>query len=96
MEDVKEFLENVDSSSPAPGGGAVVAYTTSLAVALTRMAINISMKRKSFQNYPEEEKENVIKSMERLKEIEDNIFSYKTNNNQWGQNHKRHKHLYIL
>ena len=38
MEEVREFIEKVDSASPAPGGGAVAAYTSSLAVALTRMA----------------------------------------------------------
>ena len=32
MEEVKEFIEKVDSASPAPGGGAVAAYTSSLAV----------------------------------------------------------------
>lgn len=77
MEDVKEFLLNVDSASPAPGGGAVVAYTTSLAVALTRMAVNISMKRKSFQNYSEEERETVLSLMQSLKEKEEKIFLYK-------------------
>ena len=30
MEEVREFIEKVDSASPAPGGGAVAAYTSSI------------------------------------------------------------------
>lgn len=77
MEEVREFIEKVDSASPAPGGGAVAAYTSSLAVALTRMAVNISMKRKSFSNYLEEERNRVLDLMAKLKEIEDNMYELK-------------------
>ena len=77
MEEVKEFIEKVDSASPAPGGGAVAAYTSSLAVALTRMAVNISMKRKSFSNYSEEEQNYVHELMAKLKIIEDNMYELK-------------------
>jgi formiminotetrahydrofolate cyclodeaminase len=77
MEEVKEFIEKVDSASPAPGGGAVAAYTSSLAVALTRMAVNISMKRKSFSNYKEEEQNRVRDLMAKLKIIEDKMYELK-------------------
>lgn len=77
MEEVKEFIEKVDSASPAPGGGAVAAYTSSLAVALTRMAVNISMKRKSFSNYLEEEQNYVRDLMAKLKIIEDKMYELK-------------------
>ena len=77
MEEVREFIEKVDSASPAPGGGAVAAYTSSLAVALTRMAVNISMKRKSFSNYEKEEQEYVLDLMAKLKVIEDNMYELK-------------------
>lgn len=77
MEEVKEFIEKVDSASPAPGGGAVAAYTSSLAVALTRMAVNISMKRKSFSNYQEEEQNRVRDLMAKLKIIEDKMYELK-------------------
>lgn len=77
MEEVREFIEKVDSASPAPGGGAVAAYTSSLAVALTRMAINISMKRKSFANYEEKEQKYVLDLMAKLKIIEDEMYLLK-------------------
>jgi formiminotetrahydrofolate cyclodeaminase len=77
MEEVREFIEKVDSASPAPGGGAVAAYTSSLAVALTRMAVNISMKRKSFSNYEKEEQDCVLNLMAKLKIIEDNMYELK-------------------
>jgi formiminotetrahydrofolate cyclodeaminase len=77
MEEVREFIEKVDSASPAPGGGAVAAYTSSLAVALTRMAVNISMKRKSFSNYQEEEQNYVRDLMAKLKIIEDKMYELK-------------------
>ena len=77
MEEVKEFIEKVDSASPAPGGGAVAAYTSSLAVALTRMAVNISMKRKSFSNHQEEEQNYVRDLMAKLKIIEDKMYELK-------------------
>ena len=80
MEEVREFIEKVDSASPAPGGGAVAAYTSSLAVALTRMAVNISMKRKSFSNYAKEEQEYVLDLMAKLKIIEDNMHKIELEN----------------
>ncbi len=45
---VKEFINEVDSSSPAPGGGSVSALSASLGVGLSRMVCHLSISRKKF------------------------------------------------
>ncbi|MDF2698785.1 MAG: formimidoyltetrahydrofolate cyclodeaminase [Haloplasmataceae bacterium] len=45
---ILEFLNEVDSKSPAPGGGSVSALTATLGVALTRMVGHLTLNRKGF------------------------------------------------
>ena len=50
---VNEFIEQVDSSSPAPGGGSVSALASSLGVALARMVSHLTIGKKKFQAFDE-------------------------------------------
>lgn len=54
---VKEFVEQVDSSSPAPGGGSVAGVSSTLGVALSRMVGHLSVKKKKFRALDEETKQ---------------------------------------
>jgi formiminotetrahydrofolate cyclodeaminase len=46
--EVKKFIEEVDSKSPAPGGGSVSALAGSLGVALSRMVGHLTLGKKKF------------------------------------------------
>ena len=73
---LKEYLEDVSSYSPAPGGGSVVAYMTSLSIGLYLMSIRISVRRKKFELLDEQTKNEVYKNIERLDEINNIILEY--------------------
>ncbi len=67
---ITEFVNEVDSKSPAPGGGSVSALASSLGVALTRMVGHLSVGKKKFkaldENIQSEFKE-IIESFESIK-----------------------------
>ncbi len=48
-----DFLNEVDSPSPAPGGGSVAALCGSLGVALSRMYAHLSISKKRFKDLDE-------------------------------------------
>ena len=73
---LKDYLEDVSSYSPAPGGGSVVAYMTSLSIGLYLMSVRISVRRKSFLSLDEEIKDQVYKNIEKLDEINKIILNY--------------------
>lgn len=64
---VKEFVDEVASKSPAPGGGAVGAVVASLAAALSEMVANLTLGKKKYQEW-EGEMERVIETMENIRE----------------------------
>ena len=73
---LKDYLEDVSSYSPAPGGGSVVAYMTSLSIGLYLMSVRISVRRKSFLSLDEKTKEEVFKNIDKLDEINKIILNY--------------------
>lgn len=54
---IEEFLENVASSRPTPGGGSVAALTAALAASLTEMVCNLTVGRKGYEEVEERAKE---------------------------------------
>jgi len=46
---VKDFIEEVSSNSPAPGGGSVAALASSLGIALSNMVGKLSITKKKFK-----------------------------------------------
>ena len=46
---LKEFNDEIDSSSPAPGGGSVSALASSIGVSLSRMVGHLTVKKKKFR-----------------------------------------------
>lgn len=68
---VTEFVNEVDSKSPAPGGGSVSALASSLGVALSRMVGHLSVGKKKFRALDEEIQttfKDIIESFEAIKE----------------------------
>ncbi|MCR3905501.1 MAG: cyclodeaminase/cyclohydrolase family protein [Tenericutes bacterium] len=49
---VNDFITEVDSKSPAPGGGSVAALSSTLGVALTRMVGHLTVGKKKFLSLP--------------------------------------------
>jgi len=70
---LENFLADLASSSPAPGGGAVAALSGALAASLSSMVINLTVNKKKFMEYSEEIKakfnEYLIKCEELRKEF---------------------------
>lgn len=52
---VKDFLNIVDSKSPAPGGGSVSALVSALGCALGRMVAHLTFDKKKYKELPEGE-----------------------------------------
>ena len=52
---VKDFLNIVDSKSPAPGGGSVSALVSALGCTLGRMVAHLTFDKKKYKELPEEE-----------------------------------------
>ncbi len=53
---VTEFLNELSSNSPAPGGGSVAALSSSLSASLGSMVANLTIGKKSYNELQEEEK----------------------------------------
>ena len=63
---VKDFLNIVDSKSPAPGGGSVSALVSTLGCTLGRMVAHLTFDKKKYKELPLDEQENFTKSFEEL------------------------------
>lgn len=61
---VKDFVEELASSSPAPGGGSIAALAGSLASALSSMVFNLTVGKKAFEELDDEKKEMMKNSLE--------------------------------
>ena len=61
---VREFISELGSNSPAPGGGSVAALGASLSSALGAMVFNLTVGKKAYNEYNHEDKMLVDKSLE--------------------------------
>jgi len=58
--DLEKFVEELASSLPAPGGGAVAALCSSLSASLSSMVFNLTIDKKFYNEYNEEIKSKII------------------------------------
>lgn len=65
-ETINNFLNQVDSASPTPGGGCVAALVAQLGLCLGRMYGHLSVKRKAFLAQDETVQQNFMQSFEKL------------------------------
>jgi len=70
---VKEFIDELSSNSPAPGGGSVAALTAGLATALSSMVFNLTVGKKAYKEYDDKTKE-LINSALKEAELNKNLF----------------------
>jgi len=68
---VREFINELGSNSPAPGGGSVAALGASLASALGAMVFNLTVGKKAYNEYSDEDKMLVNKNLEQCLEQKD-------------------------
>ncbi|MDD4000454.1 MAG: cyclodeaminase/cyclohydrolase family protein [Bacilli bacterium] len=68
---VKDFLRQVDSSNPTPGGGSVAAATIAYGIGLLRMVAHLSMNKKRFQNLTEEIKADYLQRFSKLEVLKE-------------------------
>lgn len=66
---IEDYINELKSSSPTPGGGSGNCQLAKIAISLALMSINVSKNRKSFEKRSEEEKEFVNNSIEDLENI---------------------------
>ncbi|MGL6064006.1 MAG: cyclodeaminase/cyclohydrolase family protein [Fusobacteriaceae bacterium] len=66
---ILKFLDEVDSNSPAPGGGSVSALVSALGTSLTRMVVHLTVDKKKFKELEEEEKNNFKNNFDKMGEI---------------------------
>lgn len=71
--DIIKFLNEVDSNSPAPGGGSVSALASSLGVSLGRMVAHLSFGKKKYEANSDEAKAAFVKNFEELVKIKDEL-----------------------
>ena len=62
---VREFINELGSNSPAPGGGSVAALGASLVSALGAMVFSLTVGKKLYNEYSNEDKMKVDKSLEK-------------------------------
>ena len=70
---IEEFLEEVDSKSPAPGGGSVSALSSSLGVSLGRMVGHLTFGKKKYNELDSKIQEQMEKNFEELKNLGEKI-----------------------
>lgn len=72
-QNIKMFLDELASSSPAPGGGSVAALSGALGAALSSMVCNLTIGKEGYETVQDEIKELVEKSEELRKDLTDLI-----------------------
>ena len=70
---VLDFVNEVDSSSPAPGGGSVSALAGSLGTALARMVGHLTVGKKAYRKLTEEQQQNFEVTLQQLEDIKDQL-----------------------
>lgn len=70
--EIREYLKRLGSTEPAPGGGAAAAVTAAEGMALLRMALSLTLPKKSFQ----EKKEEIQRLIRETEEGEEVFFSF--------------------
>jgi methenyltetrahydrofolate cyclohydrolase len=61
---LKDFIEELSSKSPAPGGGSAAALCAALASSLTAMVYNLTIGKKSYEQLEDSVKQSIQKGLE--------------------------------
>lgn len=72
---VKDFVDQVDSSAPAPGGGSVAAVASTLGIALSRMVGHLTVEKKKFKALDEQIKRDYQGVLDHFIVIKETLFT---------------------
>lgn len=70
---VKEYIANVASGDPTPGGGSVSALAGSLGGALTSMVKNLTVGKKAYEELPDEIKSELIENSNEVGKLTESL-----------------------
>ncbi len=70
---VKDFVEQVDSSAPAPGGGSVAGVASTLGIALARMVGHLSVGKKKFKALDDDVKQEYYRILDHFIVIKETL-----------------------
>jgi len=70
---IKDFVSELASNSPAPGGGSVAALSAALSASLASMVFNLTVGKKVYNEYDDEKKEMINSSLKEVNENKDNF-----------------------
>jgi len=71
---VTRFIEEVDSPTPAPGGGSVSAYAGVMGIALARMVGHLTIPKKAYKKLSEEDQQKFTNVQKRFGELKELLF----------------------
>ena len=69
-----DFLKQIDSSSPTPGGGSASALASLVGVNLARMVGHVTIKKKSFAKLEAKTQKQFVEAFEALQEIQAKLY----------------------
>ena len=70
---INDFVEEIDSSSPAPGGGSVAALASDIGIGLARMMAHLSFGKKKYEALDKDIKEEFQSRFEKLAKIREEL-----------------------
>ncbi|MCX7694626.1 MAG: cyclodeaminase/cyclohydrolase family protein [Caloramator sp.] len=73
---IEKFLEDLASSSPAPGGGAVAALSGALSASLSSMVMNLTVNKKKFMEYSDDVKNKFNDYLIKCEELRKEFMGY--------------------
>lgn len=73
---IDEFLSDLASDLPSPGGGSVAALVSALAASLNSMVYSFTIDKKSFEKLDDENKQKMIKLSDESKKLIEESLSY--------------------
>lgn len=73
---LKGFIDELASNSPAPGGGSAAALSASLSSALTKMVFNLTIGKKFYDEYSDDEKKSIDEAVEKTNLSKDEFLQF--------------------
>ena len=70
---LKEYVANVASGDPTPGGGSVAALAGSLGGALTSMVKNLTVGKKAYEELSDEVKSEILNNAKEIEELTESL-----------------------
>ncbi|MCY6353894.1 cyclodeaminase/cyclohydrolase family protein [Clostridium sp. ZS2-4] len=73
---IKDYIEKLSSKEPIPGGGSAAALAGAVSSALTAMVFNLTIGKKVYEEYNEEEKVLINTSLKKIEECNIELMNF--------------------